>query len=132
MSNTVKHEGFDLFFQNMSNKKAKQFISVVNSMNKTMKGHPLKFKLNKEMSNSKSTAITVMYPAVTDSMTFIIGALKHNRMIAEAGLEAFGWSEVEYTGSEFYIIEDPKTFQGKFNTAIDELKNQPAGWAVMA
>jgi len=122
--NIYKHTGFDLFFANISNKKAKQLVQMLNSMDKTMKGNPLKFKINRKNSSpyhTNTVCITTRYPAAEISAEFMPDMLAQNRKLMEVGLKTLGWTEVEYTGSEFYLEmneDEMKTFKQQFNTTL--------------
>ena len=102
----VKHTGFDLFFNNMSNEQAKELVAVLNANNCTMKGRPMRFKLNRKhprylQHQAASTVITARYDEVIADAAYILLGLTQNRELGEKIAERFG-SRVTYEGSEFY------------------------------
>lgn len=104
----VTHDGIDLFITNLSKGKAKLFINTLNGLKKEMNGNRLKWKLNKDQSphpiygTEQKITITARYPAVTYTGEQLVFALQQNRMLIETGLEALGFKDAVYEGSEFY------------------------------
>lgn len=106
---TIKHTGFDLFFNNLSNKKAKILVQALNGMNRTMNGYPLKFKLNRKhprymQHQAGATVITTRYNAVIGNAADLMLGLEGNRKVGEGFASAIG-GRVTYEGSEFYAEE---------------------------
>ena len=131
---THKQSGFDLFFTNMSKKKAKMFVQFLNKLDRKMGGNPMKFKLNKEQSphpiygEDQKITITVRYPAVDYTVAETTYGLFQNRKIVDTALQAFGWNEVKYQGSEFYIDVqgDPKQFAKNYQKDMKKFMKEVA------
>ena len=129
LNKTFKQSGLDLFITNMSKSKAKMFVNVLNSGNKTMNGHPLKWKLNKGQSShpiygeEQKITITARYPAVEYTMAKVTFGLFENRRMTEALLKQSGFSEAKYEGSEFYMeVEgDIEQFAKTYKEEMDSL-----------
>ena len=128
-----KQSGFDLFFTNMSKTKAKYFVKFLNSLDKTMEGHPLKFKLNKDQSphpiygEEQKITITTRYPAVEYTVAQTTYGLFQNRKLMETALKEFGFTEITYEGSEFYIDVEgdvdqfSKTYKAETEKLVEEV-----------
>lgn len=104
---TLQHTGFDLFFNNLSNKNAKILVQALNRMQRTMHGQTLTFKLNRKHPRSlshqtNSTVITTRYKPVTANAADLMLGLQANRKIGEGFARAIGLI-VTYEGSEFYV-----------------------------
>ena len=112
--NTQMHTGMDFFFSNMSNKEAKRFVQVLNSMKRTMNGEPLQFKVNRKhpryLQHQKGTAVvTARYKGVTCNAAGLVLGLEANRKWCESYITA-SKSRAVYEGSEFYVEDcDVKT-----------------------
>ena len=131
---THKQSGFDLFFTNMSKKKAKVFVQFLNKLDRTMGGNPMKFKLNKDQSphpiygEEQKITITVRYPGVDSNVVITTAMLNKNRNLVETALQEFGWNEVKFEGSEFYIDVqgDPKLFAKNYQKDMKNMMKEVA------
>lgn len=125
--NNFTHNGFDMFFNNISNKKAKLLVQCLNNMNRTMNGEQLKFKLNRNHPRSLShqtnaTVITVRYADVTANSADLMLGLNANRKIGEGFAKAIG-SGVTYEGSEFYIDGNINDISKDIDNLVDNFKS---------
>jgi hypothetical protein len=134
LNKTFKQDGIDLFFTNMSKSKAKYLLSFLNSLDRTMNGHPLKWKLNKDQSphpiygEEQKITITTRYPAVEYTVAQITYGLLKNRELMEIALKEMGFTETTYEGSEFYIkVEgDVKQFAKTYKEETDLMLKETA------
>ena len=101
----VEKTGLDMFISNLSRKKTKQVIKVLNRLC----APGLKWKINKFTSshpfqNLKNTVvITIRYAPVKTTINDINSLLFKNRKIMNTILEQMGFTDAEYTGSEYYL-----------------------------
>ena len=101
---TMKHTGFDMFFSNLSNSKAKRLVLALNNMKRTMHGQTITFKLNRNhprylQHQANCQVITTRYKGVTCNAADLMLGLTANRKIGENFAKLSGSM---YEGSEFY------------------------------
>jgi hypothetical protein len=101
----VEKTGLDMFISNLSRKKTKLVIKVLNRLCAT----GLKWKINKFTSShpihnlKNKVVITIRYAPVKTTMNDINSLLLENREAMNTILEQMGFADAEYTGSEYYL-----------------------------
>lgn len=105
MTNTYRHTGIDLFFNNITKGQLKMIVETLNNMDLTIKGHHMVWRVNTNRANT----ITCKYPVREYTHIELMKGLMTHRKTGESFARVINKefnSNIGFDGSEFYLEKD--------------------------